>query len=80
MRIRSSMPISIGFSTMPSILIVHGRILQRLRLLGDVLGRVEFVEIVVVAVDLLVGDRAIERVLVVVLGRIEIDGRIGLDR
>ena len=58
---------------MPSILMVHGLILQRLRLLGDALRRIELVEIVVVAVDLLVGDRTVERECLVALGRIEID-------
>ena len=70
------MPISIGFSTMPSIFTVHGRDAQRLRRRGDDLGRAEFVEIVVVAVDLLVGDRPVERVFLVALGRIEVGGRV----
>ena len=69
---RSSMPISCGFSTMPSILIVHGRILQRLRGARDRLGGAELVEIVVVGVDLLVRDRPVEREFLVALGRIEI--------
>ena len=52
--------------------------LQRLRLLGDVLARIELVEIVVVAIDLLVGDRAVEGERRVSLAGIKIDGRIGL--
>ena len=49
---------------------------QFLRLVGDFLGRIEFVEIIVVRVDLLVGDRPVERVFRVALGRIEIGGRV----
>jgi hypothetical protein len=52
--------------------------LQRLGLAGDVLRRIEFVEVVVVGVDLLVGDRAIELVLLVAFAGIKIDGRVGL--
>ena len=55
-----------------------GADLQRLGLLGDTLRRIKLVEIIVVAVDLLVGDRTVERERLVALARIEIDGRIGL--
>jgi hypothetical protein len=48
---RSSMPTSIGFSTMPSILMVHGRIFSACACLATFFARIEFVEIVVVAVD-----------------------------
>ena len=70
------MPISCAFSTMPSILIVHGRSLQCLRRLGDRLGGAELVEIIVAVVDLLVGDRPVEHIFVVALHRIELGGRI----
>ncbi len=49
---------------------------QHLRLVGDVLAGAEFVEIVVVAVDRLVGDRTVELVFFVALGRIEIGARV----
>ena len=70
------MPISNGFSTMPSIFTVHGRIGSFCACVGDFLGRIEFVEIIVMRVDLLVGDRPVERVFLVALGRIEIGGRV----
>jgi hypothetical protein len=50
--------------------------LQRLRRLGDVLARTELVEIVVAEVDLLVGDRPVERVFFIAADRIEIPGRV----
>jgi hypothetical protein len=49
---------------------------QLLRLLGDLFRRIEFVEIIVVAIDLLVGDRPIEDIFLVALGRIEIGIRV----
>ena len=52
----------IGFSTMPSILIVQGRTLQGLRLLPDRLVGAEFVEVVVGRRILLVGQRPVEHV------------------
>ena len=70
------MPISCGFSTMPSILIVHGRSLSACAALAIVLLRAELVEIVVAGVDLLVGHRPVEREFLVALGRIEIRGRV----
>jgi hypothetical protein len=53
-----------------------GAQLERLRRLGDVLAHAEFVEIVVVEIDLLFRDRAVERERLVALDRIEILGRI----
>ena len=50
--------------------------LERLRCPGDALGRTELVEIVVVGIDLLVGNRAVERVLLIATRRIEVLGRI----
>ena len=51
--------------------------LERLGVAGDLLGGAEFVEIIVVGVDLLVRDGPIEHVLLVALDRIEVGGRIG---
>jgi hypothetical protein len=50
---------------------------ERLRGGGDGFLRAKFVEIIVVAVDLLVGDRPVEHIFLVALGRIKIGGRIG---
>src|SRR5215469_15277969 len=51
--------------------------LQRLRGAGNVLGRTELVEIVVVGVDFLVGDGSIEDVFFVAFSRIKILAWIG---
>src|SRR4029078_7531112 len=51
--------------------------LERLRRLGDVLAHAELVEIVVAGVDLLVGDRPVEREFIVAPDGIEVLGRIG---
>ena len=49
---------------------------QRLRGSGDRFRRAEFIEIIVVAVDLLIGDRTIERVFLVALRRIKVGARV----
>src|SRR5215813_13140669 len=50
--------------------------LERLRRLADALARAELVEIVVAGIDLLVGDRPIERVFFITAGGIEVLGRV----
>ena len=50
--------------------------IQRLRRAGDGLLLAEFVEIIIVAVDLLVGDWPVEFVFGVELGRVKIGGRV----
>ena len=62
---------SFGFSTMPSSLIVHGRIVSACAAV-EILFESELVEIVVRGVELLVGDRPIERIFLIALDRIEV--------
>ena len=74
--IRSSMSIVCSFSTMPSILTVHGRSFSACAARAMRLGRAELEEIVVVDVDLLVGHGPVEHVFLVALDRIEARGRV----
>src|SRR6516165_11211295 len=54
-----------------------GTQLERLRRFGDAFARAEFIEVVVVGIDLFVGDRTIKREFLIALDGINILGGIG---
>ncbi len=77
-RTRSSKAMVKGFSTKPVDRDLPRADDEVLRVGGDVLARPELVEIVVVAVDLLGRDRAVELVGLVLLGGVEVGRRVGI--